>query len=576
MSVLKLPTFSGEMPLIASRLLPDMAADAASNVRLNDGILTPIRKSVETGGTAGSVADKSIVLHGNAWLSFATDVMAATGPVATDRLYYTGDGVPKMRVGAMVYDLAIAQPSGALIAAVSGSGSGDVSSRTYVYTWVSDFGEESAPSPASALIDWRPGQTVTLSGFGGVPGGRNITKQRIYRSQTGSSGTYFYFIAERAASAANFIDNVAVDAFQEVLPSADWTAPPSTLSGIIAMQNGMMAAFSGRDVYFCEPWRPHAWPEKYVLTVNSDVMGLAAIGSVLLIMTKGQPYIAIGNSPDTMQMQPVIAPFPCINSRSIVNLGFAACYATNEGLALIKPDGNVSLATEALFSRDDWLAFSPSSIVCGQIGGIYAMFYDTLDTAGNRFAGCVLINVNAAKYLVRSSEMADCVHYSLDNSALYFKRPGETKINRFDAPDGAFETLYWKTKEFWMTEAQNFGAILVDGSAVTDKAIVEAETASILAANQALLASSLSSEVNASAINELDMNGDRLLKYPTYGQFSANIYADGELVRTIDQTGKIWRLPGNRKARKWQIDISSNVPISQIIMAGTIDELRAS
>ena len=68
----------------------------------------------------------------------------------------------------------------------------------------------------------------------------------------------------------------------------------------LQMANGMMAGFFGRTVCFCEPYRPHAWPEKYQVTVDSDIVALAAVGTTLFILTKGAPHWAQGSSPDAM------------------------------------------------------------------------------------------------------------------------------------------------------------------------------------------------------------------------------------------------------------------------------------
>ncbi len=320
MVAFKVSAFSGERPLVLSRHLPETGASVARNVRLNDGGLTPIRKSASA-GTVESAAHQTIYRHLGAWLSWPGTVNAAPGPVAQDRLYFTGDGAPKVLIDGTVYELMVPRAAAGLAAVSSGGGSGDTQSRTYAYTFVTSFGEESAPSAASPVIDWKPGETVTVSGFAEPPADREITKQRIYRSQTGQAGTYLYFITERDASDADFIDDIAVDAFQEVLPSASWTEPPDALAGLVSMPNGMMAAFSGRSVYFCEPWRPHAWPEKYIQLVDAEVVGLAALGSILVVMTKGHSYVMTGSHPDSMQSNKLEHNYPCINARSIVDLG---------------------------------------------------------------------------------------------------------------------------------------------------------------------------------------------------------------------------------------------------------------
>ena len=576
MPAINISAFIGERPLILPRLLPETAAQEAINARLDDGGLTPIRKSLKTGDFAEAGA-KTIFRHNGTWLSWPGIIDAAPGPVAQERLYYTGDGAPKMRINAVIYNLAVPRPTTALTAVASGAGTGDTQSRTYVYTYVTDFGEETAPAPASAIIDWKPGQTVTLSGFALPIAGRTITKQRIYRSQTGSSGTYLYFIAERAASASNFVDTVAVDAFQEALPSAGWDEPPATLTGLTVMPNGMMAAFVGRSVYFCEPWRPHVWPEKYIMNCDSEVVALGSIGSVLVVLTKANPYIMTGSHPDSMQSQKLEANFPCINARGVADLGFAICYPSNDGLVAVGGDGSVNLVTRELFRPHDWLKLSPSTSIGAQYSGAYAMFYDA-EAENQRLAGCVFITVGANPFLLRSAEIIAANYYDVGDSALYFTRPGDTNIYRFDPPEGPPETMVWRSKEWWLPRPMNFGAIIVDraklGSETVDASII-AERERIAAQNAAIFATGkLNSALNEYCWNDSPVNGDTMLTMPEYLTVSVGVFGDGELVRVIDRTDAVQRLPAKSMARVWEISVSSNVAISRIAMASSVDELR--
>ncbi|UXS01093.1 hypothetical protein [Agrobacterium tumefaciens] len=576
MPAINISAFIGERPLIIPRLLPETAAQEAVNARLDDGGLTPIRKSLKTGEfvEAGAV---TVYRHNGVWLSWPVVVDAAPGPVAQERLYFTGDGVPKMRIGADVYDLAVPRPVGALTAVASGTGDGDTQSRTYVYTYVTDFGEETGPSPASAIIDWKPGQTVTLSGFAAPVAGRQITKQRIYRSQTGSSGTYLYFIAERAATAANYIDNVAVDAFQEALPSAGWDEPPDNLLGLTVMPNGMMAAFVERSVYFSEPWRPHVWPEKYIMNCDSEVVALGAIGNVLVVMTKAHPYIMTGSHPDSMQSQKLEANFPCINARGVVDLGFSICYPTNDGLIAVGGDGSVNLVTRELFRPHDWLKLSPATAIGAQYSGAYAMFYD-IEQDGIRQAGCLFVTVGATPFLIRSAEIISACYFDVADSALYFTRPGDTNIYRFDPPDGPPEMMVWRSKEWWLPRPMNFGALLIDKGSLkanNHTAAIQAEVERIETENAAIFASGqLESAVNENAVNAYPVNGDAMLPLPEYLAVSIGVFGDGKLVRVINRTDTVERLPGKSMARVWEIAVSSNVPISRIAMASSVDELR--
>lgn len=576
MPAINISAFIGERPLILPRLLPETAAQEAVNARLDDGGLTPIRKSLKTGEMAAAGA-VTIYRHNGEWLSWPVVIDAAPGPVAQERLYYTGDGAPKMRIGNEILDLAVPRPGTALTAVASGAGTGDTQSRTYVYTYVTDFGEETAPSPASSIIDWKPGQTVTLSDFALPAAGRHISKQRIYRSQTGSSGTYLYFIAERAASASNFVDNIAVDAFQEALPSAGWDEPPDGLRGLTVMPNGMMAAFVGRSVYFCEPWRPHVWPEKYILNCDSDVVALGSIGSVLVVMTKANPYLMTGSHPDSMQSQKLEANFPCINARGVVDLGFAICYPTNDGLIAVGGDGSVNLVTRELFRPHDWLKLSPATAIGAQYSGAYAMFYDT-EEDGQRDAGCLFVAVGATPFLIRSAEIIAACYFDVADSALYFTRKGDTNIYRFDPPDGPPETMIWRSKEWWLPRPMNFGAVLVDKGSLRitdDTAAIQAEVQRIEAENAVIFASGqLESALNDSPVNSYPVNGDALLALPEYLNVSVGVFGDGKLVRVINKTDVVERLPAKSMARVWEIAVSSNVPISRIAIASSVDELR--
>lgn len=577
MAVIKLAGFSGEQPRITPRMLPDTAAQQAVNARLDDGALTPIRKPVFSDDIDDTDA-QTIYRFGDDWLSWPDVVNAAPGPVDDTRLYYTGDGVPKMLKDGTEYALALAAPTGALTATLGGSGSGDVVTRIYTYTWVTDFGEESAPAAASNAIDWKPGNTVTLSGFGATPAGRNIARQRIYRSQTGQNGTGFYLIAERTAATSDFSDTVAVDAFQESLPSIGWDPPPDDLSGLIALDNGMMAAFTGRQLCFSEPWRPHAWPEAYRLTTDSDIVGLGYVGGVLFILTVAQPYLATGATPDTMQMQKTEANLPCVNARGIVDMGFALAYPSNDGIVLAYPSGQIGLATFDLFARDTWRKLGPSTLIGCQHQGRYAAF---LAPPADGDAQVLLIALGEQQFLSRANARATAAFYDVERSALYYVPFGTAEVWRIDDPNGSRRDLYWRSKVFALSAASNFGAIRIDADAALDgdeTALDAAYRQAVIDANAALLASgSVGGEVGALSVGEVPVGGDLLTPVPNpSGRISVGVYADGVRVATVERTNKAARLPSGFKARSWEIDVSGDLSVSQIVLATTMDEIKVA
>lgn len=578
-----LKAFSGEQPRISANLLPANAAQQAVNTRLDDGALTPLHMPQHTSQFAEYPGGyQSLYRYSDTWLGWPGFVSAVPGPVATDRLYVTGDGAPKMRVGAAEYPLAVPFPAGNLTGSVSGSASDPnsaVVSRVYVYTFVTALGEESEPCQASDIIDWQDGQTVTLSGFHGDPGGRNITKQRIYRTQTGSSGTDLYFIAERAVSSADFVDNIAVDAFGEVLPSRAYNAPPDGLAGLIGMPNGMMAGFVGKDLYFCEPWLPHAWPEAYVLTCDYEIVALGSIGTSLIIMTAGKPYLAQGTDPTSMQMVKIESNLPCVNPRSVVDLGVAIAYASHEGLVLADAGGSVRVITSQLFNRQEWQTFNPATICAGQLSGRYVASYNSVGPDGKPLVGTLIINADGGvAFLSRSDVRAISFYYDISEGALYFlTTAGE--IKRFDAPSGPPLDQYWKSKPLLLPAPGNFAVIRIDSDDAPDAqdiANISAARTATAAANAALLSSPLGSEINGTFLNNFQIAGDPLAAMPQMAKnITVNIYGDGKLRAAITKVGQVERLPSGFKARKWEIDVFGTVRVQQIALASSVTELKA-
>lgn len=578
MGRIRLLGFSGEIPRAQPTQLPDAGAQYALNARLENGALVPFRRSrlVRRFSEAAPGSIRSIYLHQGEWLRWSSAVNAAPGPVAQDRLYLTGDGEPKMRVAGKVYALALPYPVVSLYGAVLGTPtSTDVTTRVYAYTYVTQFGEESEPSPVSAEVDWRPGQTVTLSGFQKPPGKRGITKQRIYRSQTSAGGvTTLNFIAERDASAASFIDNIGVDDFGEVIPSQDWNAPPSTLSGLISLPNGMMAAFTGRDLYFCEPWHPHAWPEKYVLTTDYPIVALGAFGTSIVVATTGHPYIVSGTAPESMVMERLELNLPCINAAGMVDLGYSVAYPSVDGLVSVSSSG-AQVVSSPLMSKNDWQKFNPSTFISGQVQGRYFASYEYID-AGTVRTGSILFDLSGSTpFLIRTNATADAVYFDVPSSTLYLLR--DVEVHEFDAQGQPFESMTWRSKQFVVPHIEpSFGCILVRPLEVKSAAKMRAEAAqraTIIAANAAKLSSPLGGEIAGSPFNAYTVNGDLLEPVPQAQEIVVSLIVDGVTVYSTSALNEIRRLPAGYRGETIEIEVTGTAEISEIRVATSMDEV---
>lgn len=580
MAIIKLIGFTGEAPRIQPRLLPPTGAQIAESVRLESGELSPIRKprlaAYLDGAVEGNI--KTIHKHQDDWLHWSTVVHAAPGPVAQDRLYYTGDGAPKMRVAGVVYPLALPHPVTSLSAARTGALSSVLSTRLYVYTWVTGFGEESEPNPVSSPLDVSPGNSVTLSGFASPPAGRNILKQRIYRSQTGTAGgTNFFFIHERDAINTDYVDSIATDDFDEPLPSNGWTPPPSDLRNLVSLPNGMMAGISGKQLCFCEPYRPHAWPEKYRLAMDFDGVALGAYGTTIVVGTTGNPYLVGGTHPETMAMEKMELNMPCLSAQGMIDLGYAVAYPSNDGLVLVQ-GGAATVPSTQLLTRDQWLDMAPADFVCGQFYGRFFASYDYLDQADKRQIGTLMIDLTGSEpFLIRSPHRADAFFYDVATSALFMCMGAE--VYEWDSRMSVNDVYTWKSKSFLLPAPTSFGVILFEvdqGEDLNAVLAYEAALAVVQSNNQAIYTTGMQGEMNGAALNVFAVNGDAIQELPSGPQLSVNVYADGKLHAVVTTAGRMARLPGGVLAREWEVEVTGNARVLEVSLAGTAQELRGA
>jgi hypothetical protein len=582
MPAIRLIGFSGEIPKLTPRLLPEGFAQRAFGARLEDGSLRPFRKSrrVTASGSYPINAPATIYNFQDEWLVWNKLVNAAPGPVTENRLYFTGDGAPKMRVSGVNYDLAIPAPANALTATASGSGTGNTIVRLYTYTNVSQFGEESQPAPLSNQVSWQSGQTVTLSGFSAAMGSRTVTKQRIYRSQTGFSGqTQAFLIAERSTGfASNFTDNIAPETFFEPVPSIQWSPPPDDMKGLVSMPNGIMAAFSGREILFSEPFIPHAWPVGYSLTTDYDIVALGVFGKMLLVMTTGHPYVVSGTHPDNMLMERLELNMPCINPAAVVDLGYSIAYPSTDGLVLVSVNGS-SLVTEQLLSRSEWQRMLPGQFIAGQYNGRYMASFNYVDNTGEEQRGSFIFDLTGqTPFLIRTDENAIAFYHQLETGQTFMLH--DRAIWEWDAQGQMNKTLSWTSKVYSMPKPESLGAALIE----VDDSItaVELEELRLLAQqiiqdNQDLidLNTNIGGELNGAAIGVYGINCDELQDIPKEGSFfvSCTVYGDGKIVGVISRENEMTRLPGGFLARNWEVEVTANMPITQITLAKTGLEL---
>ena len=268
---------------------------------------------------------------------------------------------------------------------VEGSGSSSVvlsTATSYVYTFVNDLDQESAPSPASATVLRPDGLAITVTTPVAIPSGMSadygINKKRIYRAVTGNLGTVFRFVAEIDLTTADYIDELTDSELGETLQSELWALPPADLKGILALPNGVMAGFSKNQLCFSAQNYPHAWPVEYRLNTDTDIVGIGNVDTTVVVGTQSFVYSASGNDPAAYSMSKFEVPYACTSKRSIAYLtGIGVVFAGPDGLMAVTGPGQVRNLTDPVFTREQWQALNPASIHGVAHNDVYWMFWES-------------------------------------------------------------------------------------------------------------------------------------------------------------------------------------------------------
>lgn len=601
MPFIKLEDFSGIVPRTGPTQIEPTQAQLAKNVKLQSRELrswaNPVLEYTPTTIDPQTIYRIDSPSGDKYWLEWNTDVDVVPGPVADVdefRYYYTGDGAPKKTNWALATTsgtgtrpfpdawlyMGVPAPTAAPTL-VASSSSGTVETRSYVYTNISSFGsvkEESGPSPATNVTVTTSGATVTVSGFSAVPTvGYNITHRRIYRTIIGASSVIFSFVAEIPVATTSYVDSLTVAELGSELPSLYWEPPPDDIKGLVAMPNGILAAFRGNQVWLSEPYYPHAWPSGYMLTVDYQIVGLGVYEDTLVVLTTRFPYLITGVSPTAMTQRKLPLPQPCVSKKSIASDQFGVLYASSNGLVSIGV-GTQDVVTVPLYTRDEWQELNPFTMV----GMIYNNMYMGFYTAGGARKAIVLSRGDIPP-LIELDFPARSVFVDRSTTDIYAISEIDSKVYHLDASQVNFTTYEWLSKKFVMPSPTNFGAIKVQADYTfmgNIQAYIE-YVLSIIAQNQAIFDANggeVGGEINNGYFNQFSFNGSLLLDIPEQGTnrfITVILYADGEQIWAGDiLSQEPLRLPALQKGYVYEVRISGNTPVRMVAIASSIGELR--
>lgn len=574
------------------RLLPDHAAAHAENVWLFSGALQGFPGLRELRDT--DIAQAGFVYRipesyqrpnyfpGSLWLEFEDpDTNVVHAPVfddTYDRYYWVSKSIePKYNTRARIeagnppFLLGVSRPGSAPPVSPAGGSSGTLVTRSYVTTWVSAYGEEGPPSNPTVVtgkIDDTWTVTLPTPDPDDLGVDRNLTLVRVYRTITSSAGVATYFlVTEQPIATASYADSAADNAISgnNQLQSFSWTKPPATLEGFCMMPNGILAAWRQNEVWFSEPYRPHAWPVEYVQMVEYDIVGLGVIGQTLVICTVGNPVAATGSTPQSMTLAKLAGFEPCLSRGSIISSPEGVYYASSSGLILVAA-GQAQNIIRGIITRDRWNQLTGEGLFrAARIGTSYYGFgsvvqggfdeaaFDTEAFSQSDFSGAQqgvfidpynerigfsLLSSDTPVYGVQNDEWSGEV-FVLKDGKVYYIEQEDIDFRR--------EVGIWASKKFEAPDINNFSCIQAKFEAPEDFPLNPVR--------------------NTSAVQDLQPDQYGLIR----------VYADDRLVMTREfrEQGEVLRIPSGFKAHFWQFKIEANVKVLSCVLASTPKELKS-
>lgn len=598
--------FLGIAPKIEPTLLNTAQAQTALNTRLWSEGLRPFKGWTvsEQLSKTGNIQTVYRFNNDQTWLHWTENVNVARTAVANDKLektVFTGADVPRITTNELwddgspgtslppaSYILGLPAPDTAPVATDTGAGTITATCGwvfTFVRKWSDGSVDESAPSPVSnsLTLSGKKASVTLPNGAMASPTLYGITHKRLYRSQ---GGNYFYS-GEAAIGDASLEDNVATQSLGDAISTTLYLPPPDDAEGVIVLPNGIMAMFKGNNVYLSEPYRPHAYPLQNQYAMNWPIVGLANVGTSILVLTTAYPSIGRGVDPAGYSFKKEPGILPCMSRRGIASSEYGVLWPSPSGMALFDGTGT-KVITKEFLTRDEWQRDYYPDTIHGVVhdGHYFGWFQTGTDVDGRKLGGGFVLDKTERAFLFFLSDYVDAAYVIPERAELWLARRnslGQTYMYQWDANPGDPFTYTWKSKEFITNGLENFGFAQIiaefnSGLSPADEAAILAQIAAAEAYNAAQARTF--GEVGGMMLNEGMVNGDSVLIQPpsvddyVVGAVTFTYWADDDLKLTRDVIdSEPFPLPSGFRAETHAFQLTGKVAVTQVTLARTVEEL---
>jgi len=481
-----------------------------------------------------------------------------------------------------------------------------IEARAYAYTWVSAYGEESPPSPYTLANGWTNGTwsvglyTPNPEDMGVV---RNIAILRLYRTVTSVSGVAtYYYVADFDVGSTNgdaraailndagcnsptavYLDNSSdtVIALNLQLPSVNYFPPPESLQGIMALPNGLYVGFRANEIWFSEPYYPHAWPPGYTITTDFPVVGLGITLGALVACTAANAWVFVGTNPAQMSATKCAPPEPCTSRSSIVSADSGVYFVSPNGLIQVTNSASCANVTELWITREAWAKLVPLQ-----------------DTVAIPMAGCFFCYGTTVNGNTTYAQQGFYIELNQDSTSFtIWPQPGGHRVgfSLLAAPNGFnvtnMQTDPWTSYGLVIQNGQVFSYNFLDPAPVMQPFQWTSKTYQ-QGSKKSYEAFKVFFTVPSTAPALADCRQELPVDNPLWQQLAANqwctvlTYADVDdgngdgsfmlvSAREVRRSGELLRIESGFKAENWYWVIRGRVVISNIQIATSAKELAS-
>lgn len=410
--------FMGMAPKFDDEQVPDGYATVSHNTKSGRNIMEAwaLPQSL---GLFGRNDTKSMYKYKNKWFTWPVLTHAAQAPLKNDpydyvlfvskgtepRVVYNlnaeqGTGpypavsyplnvpIPEQILGVVDGDAPtwVAEPEGVKPDPEPEESEYDYSEVAYAICYVDAWGRLSALSDPTDLVkirEWEYNNTTEVeltlpdlpeSLLVSDPIRGTTAKTRIYRTNLASSGeSVFQFVAEIPATDTTYRDSAYSGDLLDAPLNADWVGAPDlnaevypngAIEKVVAMGADILVGHNKRILCFAEPDAFYAWPVEYYKVFQEDIVTIETVGSSLVVLTTGVPYIVQGVHPSSMDARRLAEPVPCSSAQGSTEVAGAVYFTSETGLYRLE-DYALANVSSGFIDSEAWRDLDPTTMILG-------------------------------------------------------------------------------------------------------------------------------------------------------------------------------------------------------------------